>query len=174
MKTNNQGESIDTRSRAHYHIECHDKFGKLKWEEKMSNLVPTAGLNEILDKFWKGSGYTASFFVGLIDGTPTVALADTMASNAGWDEVTDYDEATRQALTLGTVAAASVDNSASKATFTIDTDSTTIGGALICTNNTKGGTSGVLLSAAAFTGGDKSADDDDVLNVTVTITAANP
>lgn len=155
-----------------YHVECFDKHGNLKWSDVAYNRVVNVGLNDLLDKYLKGSSYTAAFYVGLTDGTPTTAAGDTMASAAGWSEVTAYDEANRPTLTLGTVASQSVDNSASKAAFTVSTNSTTIGGAFICTDNTKGGTSGVLYSVAAFSAGDKSLDDGDTLNVTVTATAA--
>lgn len=150
-------------------IEAFDKNGKLKWVEENKNLVVNTGLDDILDKYWKGSGYTASFFVGLTDGTPTVAAADTMASHAGWTEVTAYSEGTRQALTLGAVASQSVDNSASKASFSINSDATTVGGAFITTNSTKGGTTGTLTCAVAFTGADKTLDSGDTLNVTCTL-----
>lgn len=157
--------------RNHYHLECRDKHGQLKWVEEMDNIVPNVGLNDVLEQYLKGAGYTAAFFVGLTDGTPTVAAGDTMASHPGWAELAAYDEATRPALTLGTVAAQSVDNSASRAVFTISANSTTIGGAFIATVNTKSGTGGVLYSVAAFNAGDKGLDDGDTLNVTVTCTA---
>lgn len=155
----------------HYKVECFDKEGKLKWVEEFENLVVNAGLNDSLDKHFKASGYTAAWYVGLTDGTPTFAAGDTMASHAGWAEVEDYDEANRQTLTLGSVSGGSVDNSASKAVFTIDTNGTTIGGAFLVTNNTKGGTTGTLYGGGAFTAGDKVLDDGDTLNVTVTLTA---
>jgi hypothetical protein len=94
------------------------------------------GLDDVLAKYFKGSGYTAAFYVGLTDGTPTVAAGDTMASHAGWAEVTSYDEAVRQTLTLGAVASQSVNNSASKATFTMSA-TVTVGGLFICTNSTR-------------------------------------
>ncbi len=165
-----QKEAISLEN--HYLIECSDKFGNLKWVEEIRNLITNVGLDDVLTNYLKGSAYTAAFYVGLTDSTPTAAAADTMASHAGWVEVTAYDEATREVLTLGTVSSQSVDNSASKASFTIDTNSTTIGGAFIVTNSTKGGSTGVLYGVGAFSGGDKSADDGDTLNVTVTCTAA--
>jgi hypothetical protein len=143
------------------------------WEDSFDNIVPTVGLNDMIDKYWKGSSYTAAFYVGLTSATPTVAAGDTMSSHSGWTEVTAYDEAVRQTLTLGTVSAAAVDNTASRAVFTISTNSTSIGGAFIVTNATKGGTSGVLVSVAAFTGGNRTLNDDDILRVTVTISAAS-
>ena len=156
----------------HYHFEAYGSDGVLKWEHEFDNIVTNAGLNDVLDKYLKGSAYTAAFYVGLTDGTPTVAAADTMAVHAGWVEVTAYTEATREALTLGTVASQSVDNSASKASFSINADTTVIGGAFLNTISTKGGTTGTLYSVAAFTAADKSLDSGDTLNVTVTATAA--
>lgn len=155
----------------YYHFECFDSEGNLKWEEKFSNLVVNVGLDDILDKRFKASGYTAADFVGLTDGTPTVAATDTMASHAGWAEVVAYSEGTRPALTLGTVSGQSVDNSASKASFSINATAT-VGGAFVVTNSTKGGTTGILYSVGAFAGGDKGVDNGDTLNVTVTLTSA--
>lgn len=153
-----------------YHLAAFDPDGNLKWEETIENVVTDAGLNNLLDEFFKGSSYTAAWYVLLTDGTPTVAAANTLASHAGWVEVTDY-AGDRKALTLGTVASKSVDNSASKATFVIDADDTVIGGAGLASVAT--GTSGVLYSVAAFTAADKQLDDGDTLNVTVTVTAAS-
>lgn len=153
-----------------YTVECVGPDGKVKWTDEFKNLVTTEGLNDNLDKYLKGSAYTAAWYVGLTDGTPTTAAADTLASHAGWLEVSAYT-GNRQALTLGTVAAGSVDNSASKASFPITSDATTIGGAFVSSVAT--GTAGILYGVGAFTGGDKSADNGDTLNVTVTLTAAS-
>ena len=136
-------------------FEAFDKYGKLKWREVVWNTVVNVGLDDVLDKYFKGSTYTAAHYVGLTDSTPTVAAGDTMASHAGWTEIQTYSEAVRQTLTLGTVSSQSVDNSASKAVFSIN-GTATVGGAFVTTNNTKGGTTGTLYGAAAFTAGDRS------------------
>jgi hypothetical protein len=154
----------------HYKIECVGPDGRLKWVEEFDNLVVTTGLNELIDKTFKGSGYTAAWYVGLTDGTPTAAPGDTMSSHAGWAEVTAYDEATRQALTLGSVSGGSANNSAAKATFTISSNGTTIGGAFLSTDDSKGASNGTLYGVGAFAAGDKTIDDDDTLYVTVTLT----
>jgi len=154
-----------------YLFEARDPRGNLKWAEECWNLVVTVGLNDALDKHFKGSSYTAAWYVGITTGSDTFAAADTMSSHAGWTECTAYDEATRPALTLGAVSGGSVDNSASKARFTISTNSTVIGGAFVTTNNTKGGSTGTLYGGAAFAAGDKTLDDNDTLDVTVTLTA---
>lgn len=147
-----------------------------KWSDTNKNTVVNVGLDDVLDKYFKGSTYTAAHYVGITAGSPTPAAGDTMASHGGWTEVTAYDESVRQTLTLGTVSSQSVDNSASKATFTISTvspDSTTCGGAFLTTNSTKGGTSGTLYGIAAFSAGDKVLSGGDTLQVTVTLTAAS-
>ena len=157
-----------------YDFECFGPDGKLKWRKSTYNTVVNVGLDDVLDKYFKGSAYTAAFYVGLTDGAPvTVAAADTMASHAGWAEIVPYSDATRPALTLGTVASQSVDNSASKAVFNINTGPTTVGGAFLATSATKSETASLLYGAAAFTAGDKGGlNNGDVLNVTVTLTAA--
>lgn len=155
-----------------YEVECLAPDGTLKWTASGRNTVVNVGLDDVLDKYFKGSSYTAAWYVGLTDGTPTIAAADTMSSHAGWAEVVPYSDANRPTLTLGTVASQSVDNSASKASYTINATST-VGGAFLSTDNTKSGTTGTLYGAAAFTGGDKSVSSGDTLNVTATLTAAS-
>lgn len=154
-----------------YRFECFDRAGRLKWVEEVRNLVVNVGLNELLDKTFKGSGYTAAWYVGLVDNASFSAIAagDTMGSHAGWLESTAYSDGTRKALTLGTVASGSVDNSASKAAFAIN-GTATIRGAFVTTNSTKGGTTGTLYGAAAFAA-NRAVENGDTLNVTVTLTA---
>ena len=59
----------------HYRVECHDKDGNMKWVEEFDNLVVTAGLNDSLDKHFKGSTYTAAWYVGITAATPSFAAA---------------------------------------------------------------------------------------------------
>jgi len=155
-----------------YKVVCHDGHGNLKWIDYITNLVVDEGLDDTLDKYLKGSGYTAAHYLGLTDGTPSVAAGDDMTTHAGWTEVEDYDEGVRQTATWGSVSGKSVDNSGSPAVFTIDSNSTTIGGAFLVTDSTKGGTSGILYGGGAFDAGDKVLDDNDTLTVTMTATAA--
>src|SRR5205809_7403263 len=85
-----------------YRFECVGADGKVKWVEEVENLVVNAGLNDLLTQYFKGSAYTAAFYVGL-KGAGTVAAADTLASHGGWSEVTAYT-GNRKTLTLGSVA----------------------------------------------------------------------
>ena len=151
-----------------YDVVCRGEDGVIKWREEFSNLVVDTGLDQYLDSL---TGSALSLFIGLTDGTPTIVGGNTMASHAGWVEVTAYDESARQALTLAAASGQSRTNSANVATFTISTNSTTVGGAFVTTDSTRGGTSGTLIAAGAFSS-DKAADDGDTIEVTVTLTMA--
>ncbi len=168
------GFGFPVRMRNVYRFECYDSEGRLKWVEEIPNLTVNAGLNDLLDKYFKGSAYTAAWYVGLVDltGFTGYAAGDTMASHAGWAESTAYSNANRPTLTLGAVSGQSVDNSASKAVFNINATATIKGG-FVVTNNTKGGTTGTLYGAANFTAGDRAVVNGDTLNVQVTLTAAS-
>jgi predicted hotdog family 3-hydroxylacyl-ACP dehydratase len=148
-----------------YKVECYDENGKLKWKDGFENLVVTTGRNQYLDATLKTGATSPTWFVGLKDAVPAIA-ADTMASHAGWAELAPYSNATRPAFVLGTIANGSVDNSASKAVFTINATAT-VGGAFIASNSTKSGTTGILLGAGEFASA-RSVLSGDTLNVTVT------
>ncbi|MEP7313731.1 MAG: hypothetical protein ABI859_14185, partial [Pseudomonadota bacterium] len=151
--------------RFRYDVECVGADGQVKWRESFLNLVTTVGKNDILTQYFKGSAYTAAWYVGLIDNASfsAVAAGDTMASHSGWIEAVPYSNATRPALTLGTAASGSIDNSASKASYTINATAT-INGAFCNTVSTKSGTTGTLYSAGSF-GATRSVISGDTLNV---------
>ncbi len=155
--------------RVRWEIVCRDKHGRFKWRDSIENLVTNAGEDEVLAATLKNTAQ-AAWYVMLTDGTPTVAEGDTSSSHAGWTEVQTYSEAVRQTLTLGAVSAQSVDNSASKASYSIN-GTVTVGGAALISDSTKGGSTGILYSAGAFSGGDKALADGDTLDVTATFTA---
>jgi hypothetical protein len=154
-------------------VQCFDKDGNLKWAEENHNLVVNEGLQDMNTKYFSGSGYTAVWYIGLYGSgaTNSPAAGDTMASHIGWTEVTAYSQATRPAVTFGTATTADpsvITNSASPATFSIN-GTTTVGGAFLTSNNTKGGTTGILFSASDFQSpGDRSVVNGDTLTVTYT------
>lgn len=166
------GVGMGLKVENYWRIECHDRDGNLKWVDEFANLVTTVGMNDLLTQYFKGSAYTAAWYVGLTAGTPTFAAGDTMSSHSGWTEVTAYSEGARQTLTLGTPSGGSVNNTASKAVFTISSNGTTIGGAFVVTNSTKGGTSGTIYGGGALGAGNKTIDNGDTLSVTVTLTVS--
>lgn len=147
-----------------YRVECFDADGKLKWTEEFENLVTTAGKTDIVDKYLKGSGYTAAWYLGL-KGTGLAAAGDTLVSHAGWTEITSYT-GNRQAITWGTTSSGS--NTASAVSFSI-TGTATVAGAFTSTVAT--GTAGVLYSAGDFAAS-RSVVSGDTLNVTSTISVS--
>ncbi len=155
-----------------YHFECFDAAGKLKWEERVPNIVVNEGLDDLLTQYFKGDAYTALWYISLIDngGFSAIAAADTAASHAGWSESTAYSESVRESLILGSIASQSVDNSASKASFEITT-TVTINGAFMVSSGVKGGSAGVLYGAASFAS-TRAMVAGDTLNITVTLTSA--
>jgi hypothetical protein len=161
------------RPGGYYNIVCRDSKGNIKWEEEIHNLIVNEGLDHLLDVTLSGATQITTWYIGLTDGTPTVAAGDTMSSHTGWAEVTAYDESVRQTWTEAGVSSQSITNSASVATFTCSTNSTTVGGAFLASNSTKSGTTGILYSAGAFSGGDKSLDDGDTIDITATFTMAD-
>lgn len=165
------GASEGMRAGGVFHVQCLDKDGNLKWETSEHNLVVNEGLQNMNTQYFKGSTYTAAFFLGLITGPgsgTTFAAADTLASKA-WTEFTDYSGA-RKAVTFGTATTADpsvITNSASPASFTISGAGGTVAGAFLCT--VASGTSGVLFSESDFQSpGDRVVVSGDTLNVTYT------
>jgi hypothetical protein len=152
-------------------VQCFDKDGNFKWESKTPNLVVNVGLKDMNDKYFTGSSYTAGWFLGLYGAgsSNSPAAGDTMASHAGWVEVTAYSQSTRPACSFGAATTADpsvISNSAAVAVFSIN-GTTTVGGAFLTSSNTKGGTTGILFSAADFQApGDRAVVSGDVLNVT--------
>lgn len=147
-----------------YKVECDGPDGKVKWTETFENLVTTAGKTDIVDKYFKGSGYTAAWYLGLA-GAGTKAVGDTLASHAGWTEITAYT-GNRGAITFGTTSAGS--NTATAVSFPI-TGTATVAGAFISSVAT--GTSGILYSVGDFAAS-RSVLSGDTLNVTMTVSVS--
>jgi hypothetical protein len=153
-----------------FHVQCHDAQGNLKWEAKEHNLVVNVGLQDMNTKYFTGSGYTATWYLGLYGAAASndPAAGDTMASHAGWTEVTAYSQATRPQAVFGTATTADpsvISNSGSPAVYTIN-GTTTVGGAFLTSDNTKSGTTGTLFSAVDFSApGDRAVVSGDTITV---------
>lgn len=120
------------------------------------NLIPTEGINYILDIVFGAVAKPAAWYVAPFTGSSSPAAgwtAANFASNATENtSVTEgYSETTRQQVSFGTAGSGVINNYSSKAALTIVTASAvTFKGAGILTTNTRGGTSGKLGSAIAF------------------------
>jgi hypothetical protein len=160
-----------------FNIICRDKDGNLKWQAESKNLVVNVGLQYMAGSALTSVAQITTWYLGLYGAgsSNTPAAADTMSSHAGWIEVTTYSNATRVTATFATATTANpsvVTNSASPAVFNIN-GTTTVGGAFLTSNNTKGGTTGTLFSAADFgSPGDRSVVNSDTLSVTYTFSLA--
>jgi hypothetical protein len=148
----------------HYHMECRDKDGNLKWEESFPNLVNAIGKQLLLDTLLKGSAYTVvGPFLGLINSSPTFLAADTMTSHAGWTEFIAYTvggsavrgTAVFASATSAGLSPANITSSLATAiTYTITGAGGTVAGCFLVTGagavSTQSSTAGTLYSAGAF------------------------
>lgn len=165
----NGADSHSLKLTQYYQVWCYDKEGNFKWYDEFKNLVPTAGLNKYLDATLKTGLASPAWYVFLVTGPgsgTTYAAGDIMSSHIGWTENVTYSESTRPAWVPGTISGGSVDNSASKAQFSIN-DTATIAGAGLTSANDKSGITGTLLGAGDFTGGDRSVVSGDTINVQI-------
>ena len=171
--TANTGASEGAKATGKYIVECHDKDGNLKWVAESKNLVVNVGLQYMAGSALTSTSQITTWYLGLYGAASSnnPAAGDTMSSHGGWTEVTDYSEANRVTANFAAATNANpsvVTNTASKATFTMN-GSTTVGGAFLTSNNTKGGTTGTLFSAADFQApGDRTVVSGDILSVTYT------
>ena len=153
-----------------FHFTCYDKDGNVKWTDVAKNLVTNQGLQDMNAKYFKGSGYSAAWYVGLVDNAGFTAYdaTDTMASHAGWDETTAYSGSNRATATFGTATTADpsvIDNSGSQASFSI-TGTVTVRGAFLTATQDKSTNTGVLFSVADFESpGNRSVVNGDTLTV---------
>ena len=153
-------------------VTCVGSDGVEKWSDTFHNLVVSEGLQNMNQTYFVGSGYTAAWYLGLVQGPgsgTTYAAGDTLATHAGWTELVPGTAYTgnRKTATFGTATTADpsvIANTASPASFAMLVNGTVVAGAILASVNS--GTSGILFSAGDFTGGDKTVDNGDTLNVT--------
>jgi len=159
----------------------------LVWEDRFHNTVVTEGKNAILTHFLKGSSYTASQALGLIEDTGYSAISATnTAANItaagggsptnGWNEAPSSTCAARQTPSFGSASSGSL--AATATSHSLLATDTLKGAFLVCrsiagtaASTTVGNTNGALYSVGLFSGGDKAGANGDTLNVTYTASA---
>jgi len=144
-----------------------------KWADEARNVVTTVGKNDMEDKYFAGSAYTASIRMGL-KGTGTAVIGDAQGAHAGWLEqgLANAPTYTGNRPTPSFAAASGGVKATSAAVSFSITSTGTVFGAFI--NNggsaTKDDTTGVLFSAGDFSGGSKAVVNGDTLTITYSLT----
>jgi hypothetical protein len=132
------------------YLTVHNPDGSLAWTREVAvNGDTYAGLNDMLSVYFASGTQKTTWYCGLINssGFSTLSVNDTIASHAGWAELTGYDEATRRTLTFGSPASGVI--SASVATFTMS-GTVAIKGAFFVSDSTKSGATGVMFCTDEF------------------------
>lgn len=173
------GSNEESKIKGVYIAKCFDKNGKLKWEDKIHNVITDVGANQLLDSAF-GSGPVAGPFLGLISSvgySVAPAVGNTMASHTGWNEAgngVNYPNWSTPASNARATIAFSAASGRSKAlssvaSFVIATNGGTVKGCFIVFGTgavaTNASTAGVLFSAGLFSGGDKVLQVGDTLQV---------
>jgi len=173
----------------HYHVECRDANGNLKWSEDFDNQVVQVGKIFMLQQTLLTSPVAlVGPYLGLVSGSSnTFSPTDTMTSHAGWTEFTAYtvsSSAVRGTAVFSTPTGNNnttpgsnvVTAAASAITYTITGSGGTIGGCFLVTgtgaSNSLGNTGGTLYSAGAF-GTAKTTTAGDTVSVTYSTTATS-
>jgi len=169
----------------HYVVECIGADGRVKWRDEIKNIVTTEGKNALLTNGFKGSAFTQTMYLGLINGTNYSAVAATNVAASitvgaaagpanGWNEVAAATVAARGTPSFGTASAGSLALASAVSFSVLATD--TIKGCFLMMKSSAGvaptsavgNTNGAIYSAGLFSGGDKSVQNGDTLNVSYT------
>jgi hypothetical protein len=174
LRAINQNDGLAELSRVGFIWDVkHYRQGRLLDHEVVHNLMPTEGLNYLLDTSVRGVAQLTSWYIGLFEGNYTPVLADTAATfPASATESTAYAEAARQAFTVVAAAGGVLTNTAAPATFTANASKTWYGG-FISSASAKSATTGKLLSAAQFSTAKAVANTDQlIITASITLTSS--
>lgn len=136
-------------------VEC-VRDGKVIWVEKGKNIIPTEGLNHILNVAIGTASKSQAWYIGIFKNNYTPLSTNTAANSLGlnglYGEAQDaeYDPPSdRPTYTVSSATGGVISNAAAKAEFQIK-QALTIYGAFITNTQAKNSTSGVLLAAKKF------------------------
>jgi hypothetical protein len=170
LRRSNFGEMLNARGV--FDTVCYASDGHIKWHDVAWNLVVDQGKNAMLDSYFAGISYTASWYMSLIVGG--AGISSSTYADPTVTEVTNSIIANRQGMAWHTASSAGV-KTAAVTSLTLIGSATIIGNMVITAGANAavvGDTSdpsGILFSTASFSGGSKSVSNGDVLNVTYSI-----
>lgn len=149
----------------------HRRQGDLIGREIGPNVIPTEGLNHILDAIAHGSTQVNPWYVALFKGNVTPGATLTGATfNSVCTESDAYDETTRVEFNEAAASGGIMSNAANRAVFTMNASETIYGGGLLSSSTKKDTTPGVICLAAARFSSSRAVVDDDELAVKYTLT----
>jgi peptidoglycan hydrolase-like protein with peptidoglycan-binding domain len=151
-----------------YTIE-HIRDGVCISEERKKNIIPTEGLNYLLESSLVGGARYSAWYIGLYEGDFTPAPSNTMATlPSAAVETTAYTLTTRPVWVPDAISNGAILNTVSNAEFVMNHpvgSTKTVYGGFMATSPTKAGTTGPLLSVVRF-GSPKQLENGDILRVT--------
>jgi hypothetical protein len=147
----------------------HIRNGEVLSVETCSNIVPTEGLNHILNTVFAAGTQVTTWYVGVFEGNYTPVASDTAATFPGSAfECTAYSESVRQTYVEAPASGGVITNVANKAVFTFNATKTIYGG-FLSSDSVKSAITGTLVSAARFSTA-KVVDNGDILRIAAEIT----
>jgi hypothetical protein len=140
------------------------------------NLIVDEFLDSMLEQLFGGTAKIGTYYIAPFAGNVTPAASWTAANfTSNSTEFTAYDEAARQEWTVGSASGGSIDNSASKASFTVSAapSQTTIWGAGLLSASGKSATTGVLVAANKAATARDNLVEGDVITIGYTLTVTD-
>lgn len=169
--------------------------GKVLWEDTIENVWCLEGMEAVLTHALKGSSYTSTAFLGLIESTgygyagangsgvdkdnlaSAIGAAGSATPANGWNEAPSSTATPRGTPSFGTATSSGTNTDLVTSAVSFSTlETKTIKGCFIvikskagvASTSAVGNTSGALLSAGLFTGGDQAVSAAGTLDVTYT------
>ena len=135
------------------------------------NGITNGGYDALLDIMFHADTQIDPWYIRLIDnaGFSALAAADTMASHAGWVELSEFDETVRPEWTEGASSGQSITNS-SAVVFNMNATKT-VNGIFVCSDNTIDATAGTLWATGSFSSA-QAVENGDQLRITYTVAKA--
>lgn len=152
----------------------HRRVGDMLARDISPNIIPTEGLNHILDVLAHAATQITTWYVALFEGnvTPGATLTGPTFDSV-LTECTAYDETTRVAFDEAAAASGVIDNSANRAVFTINATKTVYGGGLLSSSTKQDATAGVICLAASRFSASRPVVSGDELAVKYSLTATS-